>query len=72
MLPIYLVWGSFTANFPVSLIYKKENISYYKEMSKAIDDPTVISVPADFISEKAIRSAVASSSNDLCSKSWLN
>ena len=41
-------------------------------MSKAIDDPTVISVPADFISEKAIRSAVASSSNDLCSKSRLN
>ena len=40
-------------------------------MSKAIDDPVIISVPADYMSEGNIRAAVASSSNDLCSKCFL-
>ena len=37
-------------------------------MSKAIDDPVIISVPADYIQEGKIRAAIASSSNDYCSR----
>lgn len=37
-------------------------------MSKAIDDPIIISVPADYIQEGRIRSAIASSANDYCCK----
>ena len=37
-------------------------------MSKANDDPVIISVPADYIQEGKIRAAIASSSNDYCSK----
>lgn len=35
-------------------------------MSKAIDDPIIISVPSDYIQESRIRSAIASSTNDYC------
>lgn len=35
-------------------------------MSKAIDDPIIISVPSDYIQESRIRSAIASSANDYC------
>ena len=52
-------------------MFKKEKNSNLKEMSKAIDDPVIISVPADYMSEGNIRAAVASSSNDLCSKCFL-
>lgn len=45
-----------------------EKRSFYNKMSKAIDDPIIISVPADYSSEKEIRNAVSNSSNDLCSK----
>ena len=37
-------------------------------MSKAIDDPIIISVPTDYTQEGSIRAAIASSSNDFCSK----
>ena len=39
-------------------------------MSKTIDDPVLISVPTEFKNEAAIRAAIASSSNDYCSKSF--
>ena len=38
-------------------------------LSKAIDDPMIISIPSDYMQEDAIRRAIASSSNDYCSRS---
>ena len=35
-------------------------------MSKAIDDPVIVSVPADLFQEGAIKQAIASSTNDYC------
>jgi len=35
-------------------------------MSKAIDDPVIVSVPADLFQEGTIKQAIASSTNDYC------
>lgn len=40
----------------------------FKSMSKAVDDPMIISIPSDYMQEDAIRRAIASSSNDYCSR----
>ena len=52
--------------FHVSTVIKLENLVRYADMSKAIDDPVIVSVPADLFQEGTIKQAIASSTNDYC------
>jgi len=47
-------------------LIERANLCPDTTMSKAIDDPIIISVPSDYIQESRIRSAIASSANDYC------
>ena len=50
-------------------LFQSSYLLQFKPMSKAIDDPMIISIPSDYMQEDAIRRAIASSSNDFCSRS---
>ena len=50
-------------------LFQSPYLLQFKSMSKAIDDPMIISIPSDYVQEDAIRRAIASSNNDYCSRS---
>ena len=62
----------FSHTSSVSTLLSSRVLDKQASMSKAIDDPVIISVPADYIQEGKIRAAIASSSNDYCSRFVLN